>query len=76
MFIVNRFVCFPSFLVQKGAGSSSFSPSLQRNHINELQLQAEFSTNTCVSLFEFCVVNTLQEIRFLAATFLQQHPNY
>jgi hypothetical protein len=60
MFIVNRFVCFPSFLVQKGAGSSSFSSSLQRNHINGLQLQAEFSTNTCVSLFEFCVVNIIK----------------
>jgi hypothetical protein len=60
MFIVNRFVCLPSFLVQKGAGSSSFSPSLQRNHINGLQLQAEFSTNTCVSLSVFCIISIIK----------------
>ncbi|WJX65460.1 hypothetical protein P8452_50122 [Trifolium repens] len=39
----------PQLDASKGAGSSSFSPSLQRNRINGLQLQAEFSTNTCLS---------------------------
>ncbi|PNX77515.1 hop-interacting protein thi034, partial [Trifolium pratense] len=40
----------PQLDASKGAGSSSFSTSLQRNHtINRLQLQAEFPTNTCLS---------------------------
>jgi dipeptide/tripeptide permease len=54
------FVCFRSFpfFVQKRVGSSSFSTNLQRNHaIGGLQLQADVSTNSCVSSFVFRIVN-------------------
>lgn len=51
------------FLVQKGAGSSSFSTNLQRNHsIGGLHLQADVSTDSCVSSSVFRIVNIINFI--------------
>jgi len=65
MFIAYRFICSCSFafLKQKGAGSSSFSRNLQRNHsIGGLQLHTDVSTDSCVSSSLFGIVNIINFI--------------